>query len=67
MNIGFDVATLSVVALACVTLTYLFCKNKVEETDGKLAMLASASTGLVMLVSYIIMAHVLDSLIGIYW
>ena len=67
MSFGIDVVILGTIACCCVVAIYLFCKNRVEETDGKLAVFASAITASILLASYVIMARVLDSLIGIYW
>lgn len=61
---GLDVLSMGAVGVLVIIVVYLFCLNRVTDTDGRSAVLASAFTVVVMLVSYVIMAHVLDSIVG---
>lgn len=64
---GVDVVVLCVIATLCVVIVTLFCWGRVTEADGRLAVASAVFTSLVMLIGYVIMARVLDNLIGINW
>lgn len=67
LNFSIDVTIMSCLSLLCLAVTYIACHGRTTEADGRAAMIASAFTAMVMFVGYIVMAHVLDSVIGIYW
>ena len=62
---GLDVLTMCAVGIVSVIVVYLFCLNRVTDTDGRCAVFSSMFTVVVMLVSYVIMARVFDYVIGI--
>lgn len=67
VNFSVDVVVMLSLCLLCLAVTFIVCLGRTTEADGKAAMLASTFTAVVMLVGYVIMAHILDNLIGIYW
>ncbi len=67
LNFSVDVTVMLCLSLLCLAVIYIVCHGRTTEADGRIAMIASAFTAIVMFVGYIVMAHVLDSVIGIYW
>lgn len=61
---GIDVAILFCIGVACISVVCLVCWNRVTDVDGKYAVLSSMFTMMVMLVGYVIMSRVLDSIVG---
>lgn len=67
LNFSVDVIVMLCLSLLCLAVIYVVCHGRTAEADGRAAMIASAFTATVMFVGYIVMAHVLDNIIGIYW
>ena len=68
LYLGIDTTVLSVIALACIAITYAVCSLlRVSREEGELAVMVSGLTALAMFVGYVIMTTVLDHMIGIYW
>lgn len=66
LTLGIDIVILSVVGCLHICLTFLWCKfTYVSQETGEGACFGSAFTVVVMLVSYIIMARVLDCVVGL--
>lgn len=65
LTLGIDVLTLGTVGVICVLIVYGVCVDRTSEEDGMCAVIASASTAAVLLVSYVIMARVLDNIVGL--
>ena len=65
---GIDVVVMSIVALVSVCFTYIICKTMgMTREDGIVAVTTSFITGAVMLISYIVMAAILDAMLGATW
>ena len=68
LNFGVDVLTMAFLGMLCVVLCTLTCRiMQVPSSEGKAAVLSSAIVASAMVVGYVIMACVLDNVIGIYW
>lgn len=67
-TVGIDVTIMSIVGLVCIIATaVLSWWLKLPEDYAQLALGITASVAAVMIASYIVMACVLDRVIGIYW
>lgn len=65
---GVDVVALFVIGVVCVLLVALFCKTMcVDESCGVMSIVSSALTAITMLFCYVIMARILDGVLGIMW
>ena len=68
LNFGIDVVVMSSIALVCLLFTYVICKAMaMVREDGMAALTASFATGVVMVVGYVIMAAILDAMLGVTW
>lgn len=68
MILGVDIIVMALVALLCGAVCFLICvATGVSEEIGNAVMLATSSTAALMFVCYIIMARVLDTIIGYWW
>lgn len=64
ITLGIDVAALALVGLLCVLLIVAWCATAgMPEEEGEAAVVASSVTVIVMLVGYVIIAHVLDMMV----
>lgn len=67
-TIGIDVTIMCVVGLICIVGTaVLIWWLKLPEDYAQLVLGIAASVAAIMITSYIVMACVLDRVIGIYW
>lgn len=67
-TVGIDVAIMSVVGLACIIATAVFVWwLKLSEDYAQLVLGTASICVAIMIVAYIVMAFVLDRVIGIYW
>lgn len=66
--LGIDVTIMCVTGLICIIgVGILAWKNGLDEEHAELVIGTNAITAAIMIVSYIVMACVLDRVIGIYW
>lgn len=65
ITLGVDVVILSLFALACIVASIVACGLiPLAKEEGDVAVAATAITAVVMVIAYIIMAGVLDSMLG---
>lgn len=65
---GIDVFLMFVFGLLCVILITLLCRRmQVSSSEGRAAVLSSFITACAMVLCYVIMALVLDNVVGVYW
>ena len=65
---GIDTVTLAAIGTLCVLVVAFACKEvlRVTSTEGRLCIASSAFTAIVMLIAYVVMARVLDNMVGVY-
>jgi bacteriorhodopsin len=67
-TIGIDVTIMCVIGLACIVGTAIFIwLLRLPEDYAQLVLGVASIVVAIMIVSYIVMACVLDKIIGIYW
>ena len=63
--IGIDVAIMSITGLAAMLLVVILSAvGGLSEDEGHCAVLSCGITVIIMLLSYVVMTHVLDSMLG---
>lgn len=66
--VGIDVLIITAVGLLCNLGVVTFCTpERMTKREGDAAIAASMFTSIAMTIGYVLMAKVLDAVIGIYW
>lgn len=62
---GIDVVVLMMCGITCVTISFIVsCALCLSQEEGIASMVSAATTATFMVVSYIVMARVLDTMLG---
>ena len=66
MLVGVDVLILLTLGMLCAGVVTLFCWNRIPTEEAEAAIMASLFTVTIMVIGYVIMARVLDGMLGPY-
>lgn len=66
MTIGIDVMILAAFGCVLVVMSYVLTA-RLSEAEATASVTSTAATALLMVVAYVVMAGVLDMIIGVYW